>query len=649
MPNPSTDRLKRNLLSLQPRFPRLARRIRDAQDASDRLQRAENGQWTVEWRGQLLHSRRHPSMEARWCHGQFKMRDADLVVVMGLGLGYVLKEFARARSQDLLVIEPDPSLLKLALMIHDFSEIFESDRFFITDEPGELGEAFRCWFRLGLEGGIFVHPGYHDLHRGLVDELTAQFTMDIETSRMGLGVWRGRAKEWVGTNLANIHRLVEHPMASLLEGVAPGCPVVIVGAGPSLPRHLPLLRELSDRAVILSVDAALKPLLRAGVVPDVVFSDEAIDVTDFFNGLELPESLTAVFPMKACPKLFDLPLKRVLLYVEPSSAFESVLARLTGAQPMLSHAYSVSTTAFSFALRIGANPILMVGQDLSFPGGRTHSEGVTRDGALPSTETLRDNPLYTFVKGYAGGEVLTWRQFEKTAEWFSLVARTYARQRVLVNATGSGVWIEGFEHAPLEEAAPKYLTRTIEKGWLRRPLPPFLSPSTGDRLRDLLAGEIAQIERVEGPLREQRERIEKYLTGRDPMCGAVMQTFGHAALIESLLDDVLDLVRSSFLLGHYVMGEMLTADWAVRSACGRQNLPAEDALAALVDLAASASDSCGPVAEMTRKALAELAARRAGSKTGLQDGEDRACASDEAGAVPSTQDTEIIQSGLAVS
>ena len=45
---------------------------------------------------------------------------------------------------------------------------------------------------------------------------------------------------------------------------------MIVGAGPSLDDSLAALARSRDRAVVLAADTALRPLLAAGIRPDIV-------------------------------------------------------------------------------------------------------------------------------------------------------------------------------------------------------------------------------------------------------------------------------------------------------------------------------------------------------------------------------------------
>ena len=47
------------------------------------------------------------------------------------------------------------------------------------------------------------------------------------------------------------------------------CPVFVIGAGPSLDKHIEVIRKLQDRVVIFSAGSAIRPLLAAGITPDL--------------------------------------------------------------------------------------------------------------------------------------------------------------------------------------------------------------------------------------------------------------------------------------------------------------------------------------------------------------------------------------------
>lgn len=44
---------------------------------------------------------------------------------------------------------------------------------------------------------------------------------------------------------------------------------IVVAAGPSLNKNINELKKAKGKSLIIAVDTALKPLLRAGIVPDM--------------------------------------------------------------------------------------------------------------------------------------------------------------------------------------------------------------------------------------------------------------------------------------------------------------------------------------------------------------------------------------------
>src|SRR5437764_344282 len=71
------------------------------------------------------------------------------------------------------------------------------------------------------------------------------------------------------TNLPVIAR--EANAGALFDGFS-DVPAIIVSAGPSLDRNIPKLRKFHDRGLMIAVDTALRPLLGAGIYPQLVVS-----------------------------------------------------------------------------------------------------------------------------------------------------------------------------------------------------------------------------------------------------------------------------------------------------------------------------------------------------------------------------------------
>jgi hypothetical protein len=137
---------------------------------------------------------------------------------------------------------------------------------------------------------------------------------------------------------------------------------------------------------------------------------------------------------------------------------------------------SVACSMFSLALHLGCDPIVLVGQDLSFTERFYAAENLDGDarvepeadgsfrlikpvGATGIGVRLDDGRVQFVpaqqqleVDGWAGGRVRTTPQLKAFLDWFENVAPTLGSAR-LVNATEGGARIRGFEHLPLREVS----------------------------------------------------------------------------------------------------------------------------------------------------------------------------------------------------
>ena len=75
---------------------------------------------------------------------------------------------------------------------------------------------------------------------------------------------------WQRNFLRNQEVIQKNPGVIALKNRFRNIPGIVIGAGPSLDKNIRYLRKACERAVILCCDAALKPLLSHGIVPNFV-------------------------------------------------------------------------------------------------------------------------------------------------------------------------------------------------------------------------------------------------------------------------------------------------------------------------------------------------------------------------------------------
>lgn len=173
--------------------------------------------------------------------------------------------------------------------------------------------------------------------------------------------------------------------AAALFGRYPGARMLVAGAGPTLSEHYDRLRN--RKAPLIAVDAALKPLTVAGIVPDVVVTIDgnAEVIGQFFRESDLTgcEDIPLVyFPTVHQGVLDAWPGPRFAAY-SSSPLFQDL--RLRHPRVELFSAGSVIHPAIDLAVLMGAEQVVLLGADFSFPGGRSHvADCVTGSDLVPS-------------------------------------------------------------------------------------------------------------------------------------------------------------------------------------------------------------------------------------------------------------------------
>lgn len=369
--------------------------------------------------------------------------------------------------------------------------------------------------RVVLERGPFARPGE-------VDELLRL----LEVSLINRTTAAQSGQLWLTHAMENLAALAKHEGVECLRGAASGCPAVLVSPGPSLAKNIAQLAALHDRAVIIAHNRSLKPLREAGVVPHFVLVTDPLDLCYQLDNGSLDGVGAFVIDLIAHPRVVALPAGRKVFYTSIAEISEAFLAP-AGISAQLGSGGSVATLALSLAVALGADPIVLCGQDLALagdsyyiptaPDGQTkvqvHGElGTFQNSGAALMDTMHAtgrlqvgaSSVQKFhpVPGWGGGEVLTSVQFDTYRKWFARIADDLRGKVQLVNATEGGAHIPGMEHIPLA---------TASRRWARTPQ----MDAFGARLRasgslkQQRGGLLAHLELTLRRLNEMAERLTR--------------------------------------------------------------------------------------------------------------------------------------------
>ncbi|EAH9821467.1 motility associated factor glycosyltransferase family protein [Campylobacter jejuni] len=403
------------------------------------------------------------------------------VCIYGIGNALLIKKLAK-HYKHLFVFESEIELFILALSVMDLSEELCSGKIYLVDIEEErvdiqlliLFDMKDMFEYLSLYemfvNNVYYKKFYEDIwHRAdNLCEKNIEVIVRNLISNLNIGF------ECYSHLLQNISFMLESiPFQRILsERKNKFDNAIVVSAGPSLAKQLPLLKAYQDKAVIFCADGALSMLEKEDIVPDYVLNIDFEDLPlRFFknkeNKLFLNILSCATHPSLVC----CLDNKSVVLREDP--LYQRFNLNDFGYIDTGTH---VSHFSYTLALALGFKNIIMIGQDLAFDEeGNSHSKGFALGERIDHTLNL---PTLQ-VPAYAGkGEVLThiaWNDYRIKLEYLFACNDQKAK---FYNATEGGARINFTEELSFKECCEKLLTKEKPKF----ELPKSLTKNRSDKL-----------------------------------------------------------------------------------------------------------------------------------------------------------------------
>ncbi len=401
--------------------------------------------------------------------------------IYGIGNALLIKNLSK-HYKHLFIFESEIELFILALSVIDLSEELCSGKIYLVDieeervdiqllilfDMKDISEYLSLYEM--FVNNVYYKKFYEDIwHKA--DELCEK---NIKVVIRNLGSNSDLSFECYSHLLQNIPSMLESiPFQRILsERKNKFENAIVVSAGPSLAKQLPLLKAYQDKAVIFCADGALSMLEKEGIVPDYVTN---LDFTDlamkFFQNKENKTSLNILSCATHPNVVHFLDNKSVILRDDP--LYQRFNLNDFGYIDTGTH---VSHFSYTLALALGFKNIIMIGQDLAFDEkGNSHSKGFDFGEKFSGEENIDKLK----VPAYAGkGEVLThitWNDYRIKLEYLFACNDQKAK---FYNATEGGARINFTEELSFKECCEKLLTKEKPKF----ELPKSLTKNRSDKL-----------------------------------------------------------------------------------------------------------------------------------------------------------------------
>jgi hypothetical protein len=400
----------------------------------------------------------------RWLVAQLEGRPVPpLIVLIGLGDGYLLDALeGHAPSTRVLALEPDPAAAVAFLARREWESWRASGRLVYLADPDYAGadEAWRI-FPIGV-----VSPPVFVYARDTGSEGALRALQHLKRIIFGVKAndeaRRQFAPRYLVNSIRNIPAIVAGRDVRELKDAFRGVPAIIAGAGPSLDAAIGELPRWADRALLISTDTALRPLLCGGLAPRFVVGVDP-SAANARHLLSLPECKdTWLVGESALDRQATAVFEGRTFWFHVSNHHPWPWLNELGIEAGGLKAWgSVLTSAFEFAVLAGCDPIVFVGADLSFTGGRPYARGTTYEFDWALSAAVGFDLEEVWRKQMSRGEthtLLDLRDIETMTtpvllsfrDW--MIAHAKRSGRRVVNATGAGMLFgDGVEQASLSD------------------------------------------------------------------------------------------------------------------------------------------------------------------------------------------------------
>lgn len=236
-------------------------------------------------------------------------------------------------------------------------------------------------------------------------------------------------------------------------------PGILVAAGPSLNKNIQELKKAKGKAFIVAVDTAMKPLLQAGIKPDMYAIVDAMKPLDLVK-IEESREIPLLTTLNAAPEILEYHKGMKFFFNEGYQFAERIFLKSGQKIGDVSCGGSVATSVFSLLYKIGIDTVILVGQDLAYTDNKSHADGTFHE-VMDQVNTSH----FRMVEGNYEEKVPTRNDFKVFIDWYNMYiegCQNHRKSFRVINATEGGAKIQNTEIMTLREAIQKECTKEVD-------------------------------------------------------------------------------------------------------------------------------------------------------------------------------------------
>ena len=376
----------------------------------------------------------------------------DILIIFGLGMGYCLDYIRRhgIEYQKVIVLEPYNNIMRELLKRREIAPLLKMPNVSITlfSDPREVTDIIVTQGFLSPNIKVLYHLAYRSLFPELFEEITRLVASNINSLRTGVVTMDSFLLTWTRHQLHSL-RLSDRS-ASILYGKFTDVPAIVVSAGPSLEKQLELLSTVGDRALIMAPGSGARILGRRGIKAHL-----AMGMDSHQHEVEILQEATApvlIGSYRLNPAINQAFPGEILRFINSNEYLVKYFFKyLQQTDDTIRDFSSVSSSALEYLVKLGCNPIIIIGQDLCYYDHKTHADEEADSLQQKVRDRLRE------ATDINGQTVYTDTPFLAMQHDMEKLNREFGSQARIINATEAGLGIPGMEQGSFREAVQRFI------------------------------------------------------------------------------------------------------------------------------------------------------------------------------------------------
>lgn len=379
------------------------------------------------------------------------VEDLNIIFVYGFGQGLGIADLLEMYpNRWLFVYEPDEQAFLNSMKEYDFRELLNHPNLqWISVGETQLNMLFYlvCSY-MNQEMAFVALRHYLDNDMDVLREVKEDFKEYNITFNSNKLTQQFFQEDWLRNGLYQMASMLFTPALEELQGKFKGGTAVVISSGPSLQEDIEWITRLKPHALIIAAGSSIQALVKNGIRPHLtVVMDGGVINNKVFEDPRTLES-PLLHTSSAYYEISERKSNHLIHSIMKNDVASQYFMGLPEEEVIISSTPTVAGTAMQAAIRLGATRIIMMGQDLSFPGNKYYADGVNHvstERANSDVETAKiqvlnvngtyntTNQSFMFMKDSLEDLVTAFTDIE------------------FINSTRNGASIEGTVWMPIEE------------------------------------------------------------------------------------------------------------------------------------------------------------------------------------------------------